>query len=186
MVLKLEELDDLYLSFLNDRELTKKDIGNLFLKSYDKRNYILGRKYNVEYKLGNGIICTFSNILENVDGKYFWFCSEKDGLCVILQDRICTMVCTDNDKTLERIDNTYKNNLKQIKEALLDIGIDIRKNKDELKSLSEIFEEISTKWDELSTEENKYLNKWICMSIAGIKDENYLRVLIDKMRKENN
>jgi len=47
MVLKLEELDDLYLSFLNDRELTKKDIGNLFLKSYDKRNYILGRKYNV-------------------------------------------------------------------------------------------------------------------------------------------
>jgi len=30
MVLKPEEFDDLYLSFLNDRELTKKDIGNLF------------------------------------------------------------------------------------------------------------------------------------------------------------
>ena len=89
-------------------------------------------------------------------------------------------------KILERIDNTYKNNLKQIEEVLLDIGISIRKNKDELKSLLEILEEISEKWDELSTKENKYLNKWICISIAGIKDENYLRVLIDKMRKENN
>ena len=41
------------------------------------------------------------------------------------------------------------------------------------------------KWKELSTEENKFINKWICISIAGIKDENYLRVLIDKMSKEN-
>jgi len=88
-----------------------------------------------------------------------------------------------NDEVLERINNTYKFNLENTEKVLSNFGIDIRKNKDELKSLSEILEEISTKWDELSTEENKYLNKWICMSIAGIKDENYLRVLIDKMSK---
>jgi len=90
-----------------------------------------------------------------------------------------------NDKTLERINNTYQTNLEHIEKVLLNVKINIRKNKDELKSLSEILEEISTKWDELSTEENKFINKWICMSIAGIKDENYLRVLIDKINKEN-
>ena len=89
-----------------------------------------------------------------------------------------------NDEVLERINNTYKFNLENTEKVLSNFGINIRKNKDELKSLPEILEEISAKWDELSTEENKYLNKWICMSIAGIKDENYLRVLIDKMRKE--
>jgi len=89
-----------------------------------------------------------------------------------------------NDKTLERIDNTYKNNLEYIEKILLNVGINIRKDKYELKSLSEILEEISMKWDELSTEENKFINKWICISIAGIKDANYLKVLIDKMNKE--
>jgi len=95
----------------------------------------------------------------------------------------------ENNKTLEKINNTYQNNLEQIEKVLLNIGINIRKDKDELKSLSEVLEEISTKWDELSTEENKFINKWICMNIAGIKDENYLRVLIDKLNnnidKEN-
>jgi len=38
-----------------------------------------------------------------------------------------------------------------------------------LKLLSEILKKISMKWDELSTEENKFINKLICMSIAGIK-----------------
>ena len=90
----------------------------------------------------------------------------------------------ENDKTLERIDNTYKNNLEYIEKILLNVGINIRKDKYELKSLSEILEEISMKWDELSTEENKFINKWICISIAGIKDANYLKVLIDKMNKE--
>ena len=91
----------------------------------------------------------------------------------------------ENDKTLERINNTYQNNLEHIEKVLLNVGINIRKDKYELKSLSEILKKISMKWDELSTEENKFINKWICMSIAGIKDENYLRVLIDKMSKEN-
>ena len=92
----------------------------------------------------------------------------------------------DNDKTLERINNTYQNNLEHIEKVLLNVGINIRKDKYELKSLSEILKKISMKWDELSTEENKFINKWICMSIAGIKDENYLRVLIDKTSKGDN
>jgi len=56
-------------------------------------NNILGRLYNVEYELGNGKIQTLSNILENVDGVYFWFSSKKNGLDIIRQDRIITMVC---------------------------------------------------------------------------------------------
>jgi len=91
----------------------------------------------------------------------------------------------ENDKILERIDNTYKNNLEYIEKILLNVGINIRKDKYELKSLSEILKEISMKWNELSTEENKFINKWICISIASLRDENYLRNLIDKLNKEN-
>ena len=89
----------------------------------------------------------------------------------------------ENDKTLERINNTYQTNLEHIEKVLLNVGINIRKDKYELKSLSEILKKISDKWDELSTEENKFINKWICMSIARIKDVNYLSVLIDKIKQ---
>jgi len=75
----------------------------------------------------------------------------------------------ENDKTLEKINNTYQTNLEHIKKVLLNVGINIRKDKYELKLLSEILKKISMKWDELSTEENKFINKLICMSIAGIK-----------------
>jgi len=92
----------------------------------------------------------------------------------------------DNDKTLERINNTYQNNLEHIEKVLLNVGINIRKDKYELKSLSEILKKISMKWDELSTEENKFINRWICISIAGIKDANYLNVLINKISKGDN
>ena len=64
----------------------------------DERNYILGRRYNVEYQLGNGKHNTFSNILKKADGEYFWFCSEEDGLDVIKQDMILTMICVRNEK----------------------------------------------------------------------------------------
>lgn len=62
-------------------------------KEHDTYQYVLGRKYNVEYELGNGKIKTLFNTLENVDGKYFWFCSDEYGLDVIRQDRIITMTC---------------------------------------------------------------------------------------------
>lgn len=52
-----------------------------------------GKKYNVEYKLGNGKSYTFSNILEKIDETYFWFCSKENGLDIIRQDRILTMIC---------------------------------------------------------------------------------------------
>ncbi len=61
-------------------------------------NYVLGRSYNVEYELGNGRIHTFSNILANVDGTYFWFCNEEEGMDVIRQDRILTMTCIRKSK----------------------------------------------------------------------------------------
>ena len=49
----------------------------------------------------------------------------------------------ENDKILERIDNTYQTNLEHIEKVLLNVGINIRKDKYELKSLSEVLEEIS-------------------------------------------
>jgi len=55
--------------------------------------YVLDRNYNIEYELGNGKRRTFSNILRNVDGTYFWFCSEEEGMDVIRQDKIITMTC---------------------------------------------------------------------------------------------
>ena len=61
---------------------------------------ILGRKYNVEYKVNNDSIHTFSNILTNVDGTYFWFSSLEDGLDIIRQDRIVTMICLERNKKL--------------------------------------------------------------------------------------
>lgn len=57
-----------------------------------------GRKYNVEYEMGNGRIQTLSNILENADGTYFWFVSEEDGMDVIRQDCIRTMICINKKK----------------------------------------------------------------------------------------
>ena len=64
-------------------------------------NYVLGRSYNVEYELGNGKRNTFSNILENADGVYFWFSSKENGLDVIRQDRIITMVCLREKKNFK-------------------------------------------------------------------------------------
>lgn len=55
-------------------------------------NCVYNRLYNVEYELGNGKICTMSNILQNVDGKYFWFSSKERGMDIIRQDRIITMI----------------------------------------------------------------------------------------------
>lgn len=69
---------------------------SLNLKNAD--NCILGRLYNVEYELKNGKVQTLSNILENVDGVYFWFSSKENGLDVIRQDRVITMVCSRENK----------------------------------------------------------------------------------------
>ena len=66
---------------------------------------ILGRKYNVEYKINNDLIHTFSNILTNVDGTYFWFSSLEDGLDIIRQDRIVTMICLERNKLLTKVSN---------------------------------------------------------------------------------
>lgn len=68
---------------------------SLLLSGKEAGKDILGRRYNVEYKLGNGKIQTLSNILENVDSVYFWFSSPEDGMDIIKQDRIITMICLD-------------------------------------------------------------------------------------------
>lgn len=70
-------------------------------------NRVLGRLYNVAYDIGNGRIETFSNILENVDGTYFWFSSEEHGLDCIKQDRIIIMSCCERNKR-ERREDYYK------------------------------------------------------------------------------
>ena len=73
---------------------------------------ILGRKYNVEYKVNNDSIHTFSNVLTNVDGTYFWFSSLEDGLDIIRQDRIVTMICLERNKKLNNMseDAPYASN----------------------------------------------------------------------------
>jgi hypothetical protein len=72
------------------------------LKNQNSGKDFLNRRYNVEYELGNGKVQTFSNVLENVDGVYFWFCSPEDGMDIVRQDRIVTMICIDknNSKTI--------------------------------------------------------------------------------------
>jgi len=66
---------------------------------------ILGRKYNIEYKLNNDSIHTFSNVLTNVDGTYFWFSSLEDGLDIIRQDRVVTMICLERNKPLTKVNS---------------------------------------------------------------------------------
>jgi len=92
----------------------------------------------------------------------------------------------ENDNTLKRINETYQNNIEQIEKELLNIGIDIRKNKNEYRLLPKVLEEISTQWDELSLEENKFIKIWICQTIAGIRDKNYLIALIDNLHEGRN
>ena len=65
-------------------------------------NKILGRKYNVEYEMANGRCATFNNTLVNVDGIYFWFENEEDGLALVRQDRVTFMYCTDRRQENER------------------------------------------------------------------------------------
>ena len=87
---------------------------------------------------------------------------------------------------LKRINETYQKNIEQIGKELSYIGINVRKNKNEYKLLPEVIKEISTQWDELSMEDNKIHKEWICRTIAGIRDKNYLIVLIDNLHKGNN
>ena len=68
---------------------------SLILKDKDSGKDFLNRRYNVEYETGSGKVHTFSNVLENVDRIYFWFCSPEDGMDVVRQDRILTMICTE-------------------------------------------------------------------------------------------
>ena len=65
-------------------------------KNKEIDNWTLGRNYNVEYKLGNGKMYTFSNILTNICDKYYWFLSEENGLDIIEKDKVVTMVCISN------------------------------------------------------------------------------------------
>ena len=73
----------------------------------DDRDNILGKKYNVEYKLGNDSIHTFSNVLTNVDSTYFWFSSLENGLDIIRQDRIVTMTCLERNYVKSISNNRY-------------------------------------------------------------------------------
>jgi hypothetical protein len=67
----------------------------LSLNIKEDTNKVLCRRYNVEYLQGNGKTATFNNVLENVDGEYFWFSSKEDGLALVRQDRVTFMYCTD-------------------------------------------------------------------------------------------
>ena len=69
----------------------------------EDNNQILGRKYNVEYKSNNDSIHTFSNVLANVDGTYFWFSSLEEGLDIVRQDRIMTMICLERNKSIDKV-----------------------------------------------------------------------------------
>lgn len=70
----------------------------LYVSGKDEKidKWILNRNYNVEYKLGNEKTQTLSNILVNIDDRYYWFLSEDNGLDVIEKDRVVTMVCMSN------------------------------------------------------------------------------------------
>lgn len=52
---------------------------------------VYGKKYNVEFKWGNGKYGTFSSILTNIDPENFWF-EDEHGLIKISQDRVTVMI----------------------------------------------------------------------------------------------
>ncbi len=54
-----------------------------------------GRRYNVEYRLGNDKITTFNNVLDYADGEFLYFLSREDGMDVIKQENLISMVCTE-------------------------------------------------------------------------------------------
>lgn len=63
--------------------------------SLDRKEWVLNRSYNVEYKLGNGELKTLNNKLVGISEKYLWFLSEREGLDLIKIDRIATMISTE-------------------------------------------------------------------------------------------
>lgn len=85
------------------------------------------------------------------------------------------------ENIIKRIDDTYHVNLERTEKALLHIGINIRKSEKEYKSLPEVLEEISLQWEALSTEGNKFIKEATCIGVAGMRDKNFLIVVLDKM-----
>lgn len=71
---------------------------SLLLNRNEDNDNVLDRRYNVECELGDGRKITFSNTLTNIDGEYFWFSSKKNGMDVIRQNTVRTMICIDKDK----------------------------------------------------------------------------------------
>ena len=72
---------------------------------------VIGRKYNIEYLDGRNKPCTFSNTLWNVDGTYFWFSSEENGMALVRQDRVTFMYCIDKPRQKENDEKVNNANL---------------------------------------------------------------------------
>lgn len=84
------------------------------------------------------------------------------------------------DNKLKRISETYYFNIEEIEKELLKIGINIKRNEKEYKSFFEVLEELSVQWETLSTHNNRFIKKWICKVIAGIRDMNFFNVFMNK------
>lgn len=87
------------------------------------------------------------------------------------------------DNKLKRINKTYQLNIEEIEKSLLNIGINIKKNEKEYKPFSDVLQEISMQWETLSTDENKFIKEYICRVVAGIRDMNFLKAIINSMHK---
>ena len=55
-----------------------------------------GKKYNIEWYLGNGKIQTTSATLTNIDDKYFYFIYPHHGLFIIERKSVRSLECIDD------------------------------------------------------------------------------------------
>jgi len=87
-------------------------------------------------------------------------------------------------KIYKQIENDYCENINNCEKELLNLGINVRISENEYKPLSLVIEELSEKWSFLTDTRGQIIKQWICEQIAGIKNINFLLMIIEKLHKK--
>jgi len=90
-----------------------------------------------------------------------------------------------NDEIFENIENNYNENIKNCEIVLSNLGITVRVNENEYKPLSQILEELSMKWSSLTDPRGELIKEWICKTIAGIRNSNFLNIIIENLHRKS-
>ena len=63
----------------------------------NKNETACGKKYNIEWYLGNGRLQTTSAMLENIGDGYFYFTYSNGGLFIVEQRAVRSLECVDTN-----------------------------------------------------------------------------------------